>query len=254
MTKEQPHIAVLCSRLDLPGGIERAVVNTANLFITNDHRVTLVILDHSSSSFYPIDPSVKIVQLPLSFGITPEGNIITRKIKLLTDVFQLRKLIRQLQPDIIIASESPFAVASILCGAKKQSKVISWEHHHFYELRRNLFWNKLFNLTYPRLDAIVCLNEDEKKIFKPINSQLFIIPNFVNKPLVKSNLSNKKIVAIARLTSVKGTDLLLLTAKLVLKQHPDWQWKLIGDGDMKQAVLQFIEKENLQKSRRPFKQ
>lgn len=31
----------------------------------------------------------------------------------------------------------------------------------------------------------------------------------------------------------------------MLRQHPDWTWKLIGDGPMKQQVLDFIDKEKL---------
>ncbi|MBK9568926.1 MAG: hypothetical protein IPO53_02660 [Chitinophagaceae bacterium] len=47
------HITILCSCLDLPGGIERAIVNTANLFAAKGHRVTLLVLDQTSNSFTP---------------------------------------------------------------------------------------------------------------------------------------------------------------------------------------------------------
>lgn len=245
MNEVKKHIAILCSRLDLPGGIERAIVNTANLFAQKEHQVTLVILDETKNSFYPLLPAVRVIQQALSFGITPEGNVISRKIKLLTDVLKLRKLLKDMKADLVIASEYPFAAAAILAGARKISKVVSWEHHHYYELQRNVFWNKIFRLTYPRLDAVVCLNEDEKKFFAPINHQPIVIPNFT-EPSPPSQLTNKLILTVGRLTAVKGTDLLLATAKLVLNQHPDWQWKLIGDGDLKEEVMRFIEKENLQ--------
>lgn len=241
------HIVILCSRLDLPGGIERAVVNTANLFAAKGHSVTLLVLDETGNSFYPIDAAVQVIQHPLSFGITPGGNIITRKIKLLSDVLKMRKVLKELQPDLIIATEYPFAAAAILCGARKQTKVISWEHHHFYELKRNRFWNRVFQLTYPRLDSIVCLNEDEKKLSDTINANTVVIPNFIETTSsLPSDLSNKFLLTVGRLTSVKGTDLLLQTAKIVLQKHPDWIWKLIGDGDMKDETRQFITRENLQ--------
>lgn len=245
MNELKKHIAILCSRLDLPGGIERAIVNTANLFAQKEHQVTIVILDETKSSFYPLLPAVQVIQQPLSFGITPEGNVISRKIKLLTDVLKLRKLLKDLKADLVIASEYPFAAAAILAGTKKISKIVSWEHHHYYELKRNVFWNKVFRLTYPRLDAVVCLNNDEKMLFASINHNPVVIPNFI-EPSPPSLLTNKLILTVGRLTAVKGTDFLLQTAKLVLHEHPTWQWKLIGDGDMKEQVIQFIEKENLQ--------
>ncbi len=245
MNEVKKHIAILCSRLDLPGGIERAIVNTANLFAQKEHQVTLVILDETKNSFYPLLPAVQVIQQALSFGITPEGNVISRKIKLLTDVLKLRKLLKYLKADLVIASEYPFAAAAILAGARKISKVVSWEHHHYYELQRNVFWNKIFRLTYPRLDSVVCLNDDEKRLFTSINHQPIVISNFT-EPAPPSQLINKLILTVGRLTAVKGTDLLLATAKIVLNQHPDWQWKLIGDGDLKEEVMRFIEKENLQ--------
>ncbi len=205
----------------------------------------MLILDNTNDSFYPINPLVNVIQLPLSFGITPEGNVITRKLKMLSDVLKLRKLLQQTNPDLVIASEYSFAVAAILCGAKKISKVISWEHHHFYELKKNYFWNKVCSLTYPRLNAVVCLNEDEGELFAAINTNPVVIPNFI-EPAIKAELTNKLILTVGRLTNVKGTDFLLQTAKSVLQQHPDWQWKLIGNGDMKEQVLDFIKQENLQ--------
>jgi amylovoran biosynthesis glycosyltransferase AmsD len=241
----QHHIAILCSRLDLPGGIERAVVNTANLFADKGHKVTLVVLDDTDTSFYPVHSSVTLIQHPLSFGITQEGNVISRKIKLLGDVLKLRRLLKELQPGLLVATEYPFAAAAILAGGKKHSKVIAWEHHHYYELQRNVFWNNIFRFTYPRLDAIVCLNADEQKLFASINNNPVVIPNCI-EPAIKAELSNKQILTVARLTSVKGIDFLLAAAKIVLTKHPDWQWKLIGDGDMKEQVNNFISKEKLQ--------
>ena len=244
MTTTRNHIILLCSRLDLPGGIERAVVNAANLFSRNGHRVTLVVLDETDKSFYPIDATIELVHQPLSFGITPDGNIISRKIKLLTDVLKLRKLLKQLQPSHIIATEYPFAAAVILSNARNFAKVYSWEHHHMQELKRNTFWNKILQLTFPRLDAIICLNEDEAQLFKSFNAHPVIIPNFIEKSVL-SSLENKLILTVGRLTAVKGTDQLLHIAKEVLTCHPNWQWKLIGDGDMKEDVLKFIQQENL---------
>ena len=98
---------------------------------------------------------------------------------MLSDVLKLRKLLRETMPDCLIATEYPFAAAAILAGAGRKSNVVSWEHHHLYELKRNIFWHKIFKYTYPRLDTIVCLNEDEKKLFEPINNQSVVIPNFI---------------------------------------------------------------------------
>jgi amylovoran biosynthesis glycosyltransferase AmsD len=240
------HIAILSSHLNLAGGYERIIPYTANLFAEKGIQTTLIILGDTAESFYPIHKKVHVIQKNADFGITEKGNIVSRKIKMLRDLITLRKILKELHADTVICTEYPFAVSAILCGGKKYAKVISWEHTHFSVNIKNTFWTKLFRRTYPKLDGIVCLNEDEKKLFKTLNNNVTAIPNFVTPVDTTSTLRNKVILTIARLTAVKGITHLLQTAKLVLLQHPDWQWKLIGTGEMKNDVLHFIEKENLQ--------
>jgi glycosyltransferase involved in cell wall biosynthesis len=240
------HIAILSSHLDLAGGYERIVPSTANLFAEKGIQTTLVILGDTAKSFYPINKKVRVIQKKADFGITQKGNIISRKIKMLRDLITLRKVLKELDADTVICTEYPFAVSTILCGGKKYSKIVSWEHTHFNVNFKNAFWTKLFRHTYPKLNGIVCLNPDEKELFNPFNNNVTAIPNFATPVDTTLTLRNKVILTIARLTAVKGITHLLQTAKLILLQHHDWQWKIIGTGEMKNDVLHFIEKEDLQ--------
>jgi glycosyltransferase involved in cell wall biosynthesis len=237
-------IVILCSRLDLPGGIERAIVNLANLLVEKGKQVSILVLDETDQTYYPLDARVKVVQHPLSFGISKQGNVISRKIRMLSDVIKLRRALRSLHPGTIIATEYPFASAAILSGARKYAKIYSWEHHHFHELKKSWFWENLSKQTYPKLDGIVCLNEDEKKLFSGMNPTGIVIPNFVEAHAT-STLNNKLILTVGRLTEVKGTDVLLNVAKEVFTRHPEWNWKLIGDGEIKHFVTAFIKENDL---------
>lgn len=246
MTTKTKHITILCSRLDLPGGIERAVVNTANLFAEKGNKVSLIILDETDKSFYPIHATIQIIQQPLSFGITTEGNVISRKIKLLSDVLKLNRIIKNYKADIVISTEYPFTVAAVLAGTKKYARLYSWEHHHHAWLLKNKFWTFLCKQAYPKLNGVICLNKTEAGYYKSV-SQSFIIPNYIeNKTGEKSSCSKKTILSVGWLIPRKGIDLMLQTAKEVLTAHPDWTWKLIGEGEMKEQVLKFIQDENLQ--------
>ena len=239
------HIAIICSRLDLPGGIERAIINTVNLFTEKGHSVSLVILDETAELFYPLHPRIHIIQQPLSFGITQEGNILTRKIKLLSDVLKLRRILKKMKPGLVIATEYPFATAAVLTGTRNRARLVSWEHHHYHELGKAAFWKRMERLTYPRLDAVVCLNEDEKKYYEQLNAKPVVIPNFITPSIVTGSHRGNRILTVARLTAVKGIELLLQAGKIVLQKHPGWTWKIIGDGEMKKEVMEFIKKENL---------
>ena len=240
------HIAILCSRLDLPGGIERAVVNTANLFAEKGQQVTLIILDETGNSYYAIGPGIKKIQQPLSFGITHEGNMISRKIRLLSDVLRLRKIFKQVKPDIIISSEYPFSIAAVLTGAKKYAKVYAWEHHHHGWIDMNKFWTLLRNKAYPRLHGIICLNNDEAKYYSEF-TRTFVVPNAVkNESSGISDLNSHSILSVGWLIPRKGIDMLLKVATAILKKHPGWTWKIIGDGEMKADVLNCISSEKLE--------
>jgi glycosyltransferase involved in cell wall biosynthesis len=222
------------------------MANTANLFAENGEQITLVLLADTAKSVYPLHKNIRVIQLPLTFGITQEGNIISRKIKMLADIRTLRKTLKELKPSLLICSEYPYAVAAIIGRTGNATKIVSWEHTHFNVNFKNAFWRKLFGFTYPKLDTIVCLNKDEKELFKPINENVTVIPNFIQPSIATSALQNKVILTVARLTAVKGITHLLQTAKIVLQQHPDWQWKIIGDGELKNEVVDFIKQEKLQ--------
>ena len=245
MERQRP-ILIICSRLDLPGGIERAVANTANLFVENDRKVCLLILDVNKQSFYSLDPRMEILQHPLSFGITPDGNIITRKLKLLSDVLSLRKILKKIKPLMVISTEYPFTVAAVLTGCRKYTRLISWEHHHYHWLKRNGFWEKLYQLAYKRLDDIVCLNKDEALYYSRYTN-VTIIPNFISDVKEKTEFDKSRtILSAGWLIPRKGIDLLLATAKEVLWANPGWKWKLIGKGEMENMVRSFISDEELE--------
>jgi glycosyltransferase involved in cell wall biosynthesis len=222
------------------------MANTANLFAEKGEQITLIILADTAESYFPIHQNVRIIQLPLTFGITPKGNMITRKIKMLRDIQTLRRAFKKLNPSMLIGTEYPYTIGTILSRPRKETKIISWEHTHFSVNSKNRFWTKLFQLTYPKLDKIVCLNEDEKKLFTPVNDRITVIPNFVDSPGGRTDLTNKLILTVARLAPIKGIPHLLQAAKLVLEAHPDWQWKIIGEGELKHEVESFIEIEKLQ--------
>lgn len=240
------NIVIISSLLDKFGGYERIMANTINLLADKGENISLLLLAEGATSVYPLNSNVKKLHLTLNFGITQNGNIITRKIKMLRDLLEMKKALKKLDPDVLICSEYHYVVAGIISGKKKGRKIISWEHTHFNVNIKNRFWTTLCKYAYPKLDKIVCLNKNEKFFFEPINKNVVVIPNFVQPSVKTSELENKVILTVARLEPVKGIDKLLPVVKLVLEQHPGWQWKLIGDGKLKNEVISFIETEGLQ--------
>lgn len=238
---------MICSRLDLPGGTERAVANTSALLANSGYKITLLILDETKESFYLIHKDISIIQEPLFFDITDKGNWLSRKFSFLKDLAAFKRILKDLNPQVVITTEYHFSIVAVLSGIKSTARVLSWEHHHFYELKRNSFWRILYKKFYPQLDGIIALNKDEESLFKKINRTTRVIPNFITiqDRSVTRYHHEKMILTIVRLNRVKGMDLLLQMAKIILNKYPDWKWKLIGQGEMKDAVIHFIDSENL---------
>lgn len=240
------HITIICSRLDLPGGIERTIVNLGNLFYKKGNDVTLLVLDITDESFYPVSAGVKIVQVTLSFGIEEKGNIASRKFSLLKDLLQLHKIIKKLNADLIISTEYQFSIACVLARTKKKGTLISWEHHQFYWIKRNRFWQFLFNKTYPALTHVICQNADEIPFYTAMRCRASAIPYHLHlQPSFTATENNKEILSIGWLIHRKGIDLLMKAAEIVLKKYPGWKWRIIGDGEMKEELLDFIKTHKL---------
>lgn len=237
------HILLICSRLDLPGGIERATVSAANLFVQK-YKVTLLVLDEVGHSFYPVHEDVKIIHTHLHFGLTEQGNVATRKWAFIKHLRQLRDLLQQQDADIIIATEYPFSITAYLAGKSLKAKILSWEHHHFHWFQKSRFWQFLFRQVYPKLDCVVCLNETERVLHESIGCVSEVIPNYVERAQ-KAELESKVILSVGWLIRRKGIDLVPSIGSRIFKGFPDWKWKIIGTGAEKEALQKAITDQGL---------
>lgn len=245
MEAYKKHILILCSRLDFPAGIERAVVNAANLFSSKQNKVTVLIIDETDEIFYDLDDSVIVYKCNLNFGITPIGNKLSRKFLFLRDIQTLKKELNRRSPDIVIGTEYHLTIAALLSKNKK-TKVYGWEHHHFHWLKKNWFWTKLFELVYPKLDVVVCNNETEKKLFESIGCKAVVIPYSIYKKDTRiADLKNKRILTVGWLNKRKGVDLIPAIAQKISEKHNDWKWKIIGRGEEFDRLNMLILEKNL---------
>lgn len=194
--------------------------------------MSVLILDETYEVIFPLHTKVSIHSLPLHFGIIDKGTIISKKINFVRHVRILKKKIKQLKADIVISSEYPFTIAAQLALKSEKIPLFSWEHHHFHHLKKSRFWQLLFKKSYPKINGVVCLNDDESKLFQEIGCKTFVIPNFT--PIAsteKAGLDQKQLLTIGWFTKTKGIDLIPGIAEKIFNKYPDWKWKIIGQGE-----------------------
>jgi glycosyltransferase involved in cell wall biosynthesis len=244
MQHDKPSIVFLCSRLDLPGGTERAIANTANLLQSKGHVVSILVLDETASSFYPLHDALQVVQRDLNFGLTSRGNVLTRKIAFGSHVRQLKKLLNRIGADIIISTDYRFTIAAWLAVGKENRKIFAWEHHHFHWLQKSRFWNYLYKKTYTRIHSVVALNKTEQQLFRRFGCRSVVIPNFVASGSWSGDGSHF-LLSVGWLIKRKGVDLIPGIAQQVFAKMPDWKWIIVGSGDEHAWLQNQVNEKNL---------
>ena len=205
--------------------------------------MSIFILDNTDKSFFPINNSVSVCHYQLSFGIGKNGNVLTRKIALFKHIHILKKKIVELSPDLIIGTEYHFTIVAGLAMQDTKIPVFGWEHHHFHWIKRNRFWNFLHRKIYPRINAVVTLNETEKQLFINYGCKAVVIPNFISQQ-TKAQLDNPVLLSVGWLNWRKGIDLIPAIAKKVFEKYPAWRWNIIGSGENKNELEKsLIEKQ-----------
>ena len=255
-------ISILALHLNY-GGIERAIVSLANL-ACDKYKVEIVctykMKDEPAfklnskvnvkylNNFIPNKEEFKkAIREKNIFDILKEG---VKSIKIL----YLRKktmidYIKNIDSDIIISSR--FLFNKILSKyAKSDVTTIGWEHNHFHG---NYKIAKKTAKSVKKLDYFVLVSQELKKYYsyllKNTNCKCIYIPNIIDEiPKNYSNLKEKRFISVGRLSKEKGYMDLLKIAKKLFDKYNDWHLDIIGDGEEKEKLINFVKNNNLTKN------
>jgi hypothetical protein len=145
MEPKARHIAILCSYLHVPGGYEKAIITTANLFAEKGLQVTLLILDETAELYYPIHKNISVVCEHLTFGITKKGNTVTRKLEMLSHIRRLKKILLEIEPTDIIVLNTLLLLPPLFVAQKKLQKCMHGSIIIFIGTRRVAFGFGVYN-------------------------------------------------------------------------------------------------------------
>ncbi|MDD4972253.1 MAG: glycosyltransferase family 4 protein [Paludibacter sp.] len=247
-----------------PGGAERVMTNMANYWAKKGWEVTILNLDLANApAHYHLDPMIKTNYVfpkpPKSSKSCSASSLTTPHIrrlwgKLLDATYfvyanakmarKLRKDIVKTNPNIIISFIDWTNVIVLMLAVGLRIPVIVSErsdpHHYRFGNKVQYF---LRRLMYPTADCVVCQTQNAMNYFSPIvRKRGQIIPNPIVQPPAKSDgkpISNgHTMVAMGRLSSEKGFDILLQAFSQIAHSHPDWTLDIWGLGP---------EKDNLEK-------
>lgn len=238
------------------GGIEKCVVNLANVLCKRYQVEIAVSYQLYEKSVFPLDSKVKVVYL--NKNLKPNHDAIRKALKtkniwkiIKEGIYSLKVLyyrrktminyISHCDSDVIISTRDIFNYW-VSGFAKEGVLKIGWEHNHFHgDLK---YANKIYN-SAKKLDYLVLVSSDLQKYYEKrlrhTSCMCLMIPNAIDKlPSTLSPLKEKRFVSVGRLSKEKGFMDLLMLYKEVLKLYPDWRLDIVGDGPEKEILEKYI--------------
>lgn len=148
----------------------------------------------------------------------------------------------------------------LLSNRENNSKKIAWIHTNL-EKHRIIGINKKFERkNYKKIDKLICVSEDSKKsvlnLYPETKEKLQVIYNPIDKDNIIKRSEEKidinfdknkiNIIAIGRLTKVKGFDILLQSHNKLIKEGLDYNLIILGEGGERKNLEKYIKQNNLE--------
>jgi len=179
------------------------------------------------------------------------------------ELFWIKKILQQTKPNIILTIDVNCNIHSALSKIlfRKNFKTIFTTHS---DLDGNLdqksttflkfILKKVINLFYNRADLNICVSKDLSNSLGSsfgIKSKSITIFNGLEmsgSPKKNSRSVNNRILTISRLDKQKDHLTLLKAFELVIKKIKNAHLLLVGDGPLKNELIYFVTKNNLDKN------
>lgn len=225
------------------GGLERVLsIKASYLAEEYGYDITILSLNNTHlNPFFKFSPKLNLSSI--SVGGNPVKYIIEYK-------NGLQKLVDEIEPDVISVCDDGlkgFFIPQIL---KTEAKIIYERHvsklieargsHGFLKKRLIAAKWKLMDRLAGGFSKFIVLTEGNKREWQNLRN-LTVIPNPLSfYPQESSELKNKIVICVGKISYQKGQDLLVKAWEKVHEKHPQWELHLYG-----KKYLDFLDTHNL---------
>ena len=169
----------------------------------------------------------------------------------------LIKKLKNKNYDIEIAFLEGYSTV-LVANRKNNSKKISWLHTNL--LKHRILNNSLEKKSYQKINKIICVSTDSKKILLKLYSELQNKVQVIYNPIDKNNILQKSkeilnfsfnknkinIITIGRLIKIKGYDILLQSHSKLIKEGLNYNLIILGEGEERKNLEKYIKQNNLE--------
>ena len=222
------------------GGVERVTSVLANRLAEDNYDMGIVRLQ-KGSPFFPVSPKVKLFYL----SDEKTNSFLPKRFKRKN---KLRNLYRREKPDIVIFVGSHRSLLNLPAAAGIPN--ITWEHFNAH-----VNWHPLHKisrrLAVKRSTRIVTLtHQDVENYIELFDAKNVVcIPNPITIDKIEpSPLTEKRVLAVGRLASQKGFDLLLYAWQKTKSRRNGWKLRIVGSGRHLKDLNRQIEANDIKDS------
>ena len=238
------------------GGVAKVLANLVNELVDEGYEIDILFLMSEHNDFYPIDSRVKKHYVDSfahwAFAICAFNK---RRLRFIPKLQAINDYIYQLGVTLLmnkLLKENHKSYDNIISCWYKLSctlalnknvnrKTIAWEHTS-HEVGGSLY-NQL-KLKYRNLKNVVVLNQNDFNYYKDITPKTVVIGNMMDEKteaqdFIPNEQKSNLITMIARLDEEKNVlEFLEIIKESNLPQ--DWQVKIIGDGNQRKILENYI--------------
>jgi glycosyltransferase involved in cell wall biosynthesis len=252
MSARLPRVLLLCDRLDIAGGVERFVCQVANHLSTQGFDVAVGSTQTTRAQVaYELAGAVRVLSAarPLPVGDGWQA-VLARQWHIGRG---LADLVEREAPDVIILNGLTTACSVLAVGRLRQlvkiqhwardwgrawpfaKNVICCDHNHFFA--RSRVWRLARGWLYRDTAAAVSLTTADAQRFRALGVSTEVIYNASSLRVASPSCARELLVlAVGRLVSQKGFDLLLAAWPRVLNAVPGAVLRIVGDGPLREAL------------------
>ena len=251
------------------GGEERVMADKMNYLANHGYEIMLVTFEQGKHALaYQLHPSISHNDLNTRFFTITNEPFLKKIVHLynLRQLFiqRLTSIIEHFKPDLLISTVLPLKNIRLLAIIKKTTSVpFILESHLAYKavVRQSDF--KKYTIKYyiaklydewnlkaiRQCNSLISLTEGDAKCWKRYSKNVEIIPNPITdipEPLEKIEKDPYRIIAVGRLHSQKGFDMLIEAFYQIAKKIPSWHIDIYGHGVDEDSLMTMIRDKQLE--------
>lgn len=243
------NIALVISTLGA-GGAERVMTLMANHWAVQGHSPTLITLDSAGRDFYPVHHGVRRVGLGL---LGDSAGLCQATVGNLRRVLGLRTAIRKSKPDVVVSFIEKTNVLTLLSTMGLAIPVVVSERidPRYHDVER--LWSFLRWAIYRRAAALVVQTNGLRDWAEQFVDRRAVC--VISNPLMQQGSAalgvgqhagtGRTVVAMGRLVTQKGFDILINAFARCASEHPEWNLIIIGEGPERKRLEEIADHLNI---------